>query len=68
MSYYRLYYLSEDSATIIGHADFHASDDGRAIIVAREHAGRHPLELWCGRRKVLSMPLEASASPSLRTS
>jgi hypothetical protein len=30
--------------------------------LAHDHVGPHPLELWCGKRRVKSLPAEASAA------
>ena len=52
MSYYRLYFMSRASGHIERFEEIEAADDVAAVRVAREQAGRQPLELWCHGRKV----------------
>lgn len=52
MQYYRLYFMHPYTGHIERFAEFEAPDDAQALSLAREHIGDHPLELWCGRRKV----------------
>lgn len=64
MFYYRLYFMDPHSGHIQRFADFEAPDDDSAAELAREHEGERPLELWCGKNKV--MRIEAAASYSSR--
>ena len=52
MLYYRLYFLSRANGHIERFEEIEAADDGSAVRIARERAGRQPLELWCQGRKV----------------
>lgn len=57
MAYYRLYLLSSPGGRFVGFEEIDARDDVEAIRIAGSRAGRHPLELWCGERKVKSFPV-----------
>ena len=54
MVYYRLYLLSQDGGHFVGFEEIVAADDAEAIRLAGRHCGLHPLELWCGQRRVTS--------------
>ena len=54
MTYYRLYMLSQSGDHFIGFEEIEAEDDVTAAHIAEKHRGIHPLELWCGKRKVKS--------------
>ena len=54
MSYYRLYTLERADGRFIGFEEYDAVDDVEAVRAAERHCGSHPLELWCGKRKVRS--------------
>ena len=54
--YYRLYLLSNSDGRFVGFEEIEAPDDVEAIRKAEAHRGPQPLELWCGRRKVKSLP------------
>ena len=56
LSYYRLYLLANPDGRFIGFEEIDAQDDAEAILLAQRHCGIHPLELWCGTRKVKSFP------------
>lgn len=56
VTYYRLYLLSQSGDHFIGFEEFEADDDVSAARLAESHRGIHPLELWCGKRKVKSFP------------
>ena len=56
MVYYRLYLLDKTSGRFVGFEEVQASDDVAAIHACEAHFGRQPLELWCGKRKVKSVP------------
>lgn len=57
--YYRLYRLN-GSGRFVGFEEILAADDEEALRSAGRYAGDRPLELWCGSRKVESIP----ASPA----
>ncbi len=61
MSYYRLYRLSGPEGRFIGFEEIQAVDDVAACRLADEFAGDLPLELWCGARKVRSIPAVSAA-------
>lgn len=63
MNYYRLYMLSAPDGRFVGFEEIEADDDVAAVRMAEEFAGERPLELWCGARKVRSIP----AMPAART-
>ena len=52
MSCYRLYFFSPRSGHIDRFAEFEAPDDSEAMLLAREHEGDRPLELWCEHRRI----------------
>ena len=52
LGYYRLYRLAEPNGRFIGFEEIDAADDEEAARLAERHFGSHPLELWCGKRKV----------------
>lgn len=56
MNYYRLYMLSAPEGRFIGFEEIEAADDVEAKRRAEQFAGERPLELWCGQRKVVSIP------------
>lgn len=56
MAYYRLYLLGSTEGRFIGFEEFDAADDVEAIKRAEPHVGAHPLELWCGKRRVKFFP------------
>lgn len=56
MAYYRLYRLAAPGGRFVGFEEIEAPDDGDALRQAEAHAGRQPLELWCGKRRVKSLP------------
>lgn len=56
MAYYRLYLLSESESRFVGFEEIEAADDAEAVRIAEAHVGTHPLELWCGKRKVRNFP------------
>jgi hypothetical protein len=49
---YKLYHLDPHSGHITKAEERVAADDDAALVDARERRSDHPLELWCGRRKV----------------
>lgn len=61
MIYYRLYRLSGPGGGFVGFEEIQAPDDAAALARAKEFAGKRPLELWCGARKVGSI---AAAAPT----
>jgi len=56
LTYYRLYVLSAPDGRFIGFEEIEAQDDVAALRGAEKFVGERPLELWCGSRKVSSMP------------
>ncbi|MGQ0588533.1 MAG: hypothetical protein ACT4N8_03225 [Sphingosinicella sp.] len=60
MAYYRLYLLAEAGGRFVGFEEIEAADDVEAVRFAEDHVGEHPLELWCGKRKVKSFPAAIS--------
>ena len=56
MAYYRLYVLSAPEGRFLGFEEIEAVDDIEALRLAERFAGERPLELWCGTRKVRSIP------------
>lgn len=61
MGYYRLYVLSAPDGRFVGFEEIEAQDDVEALRRAERFAGDRPLELWCGARKVRSIPAANSA-------
>lgn len=57
VSYYRLYVLSAPDGRFVGFEEIEAQDDVEAVRRAEGFAGDRPLELWCGARKVRSIPV-----------
>jgi hypothetical protein len=62
LSYYRLYVLSAPEGRFIGFEEFEADDDVAAVRQSEQFVGERPLELWCGSRKVRSIPARFAAS------
>ena len=56
MNYYRLYMLAGAEGRFVGFEEFEARDDVEAVRRSQTFAGERPLELWCGARKVHSIP------------
>jgi hypothetical protein len=56
VNYYRLYMLSAPEGRFVGFEEIEADDDAEAKRRAEQFSGERPLELWCGPRKVLSIP------------
>ena len=59
VAYYRLYLLSAPEGRFIGFEEIEAVDDVEAVRRAESFSGDHPLELWCGTRKIRSIPAES---------
>jgi hypothetical protein len=55
--------LNGATGRFVGFEEIVAADDREALRSAEQYAGERPLELWCGSRKVQSIPA-ASASLS----
>lgn len=49
---YRLYHLDQNSGHITRADELFAADDEAALADVRGRGLAHPLELWCGPRKV----------------
>ncbi|HTU10003.1 MAG TPA: hypothetical protein VMG08_03805 [Allosphingosinicella sp.] len=56
MAYYRLYRLAEPGGKFVGFEEIEAEDDVAALRLAEAHLGPQALELWCGKRKVKTLP------------
>lgn len=56
VAYYRLYLMSNPDGRFIGFEEIEANDDVEAIHMAERHLGPQPLELWCGKRRVKTIP------------
>jgi hypothetical protein len=56
LNYYRLYMLSAPEGRFVGFEEIEAVDDVEAKRRAEGFAGDRPLELWCGSRRVVSIP------------
>jgi hypothetical protein len=67
LNYYRLYMLSAPDGRFVGFEEIEADDDAEAQRRAQNFAGERPLELWCGSRKVVSIPAATPAAASART-
>jgi hypothetical protein len=67
VTYYRLYLLADPDGRFIGFEEIDAADDVEAVHLAERHRGEHPLELWCGRRKVRNFPVRPSIGASFDT-
>lgn len=61
MQYYRLYVLSAPDGRFVGFEEIEAADDVDAVRRAEDYAGERPLELWCGSRKIRSIPAKPAA-------
>jgi hypothetical protein len=59
MVYYRLYRLGDAAGRFVGFEEIDAADDVEAVRASEQHCGPHPLELWCGKRKVKSFAAKA---------
>jgi len=53
--------LSAPEGRFIGFEEIEADDDVQAVRRAEAFAGDRPLELWCGARKVRSIPAATAA-------
>ncbi len=60
MAYYRLYLLAEPGGKFVGFEEIEAADDVDAVRQAESFVGAQALELWCGKRKVKSLPAKSS--------
>lgn len=56
MGYYRLYMLARLEGPFVGIEEIEAPDDVEAVRLSEAYAGAQALELWCGKRKVKSIP------------
>lgn len=65
--YYRLYRLSGPDGHFVGFEEVEAFGDDEALRWAQEYVGERPLELWCGSRKVLSIPAASADTAALDT-
>jgi hypothetical protein len=55
---YRLYTLREADGPFVDFEDLTALDDVEAVRIVKPATGTRPMELWCGKRKVKSFPVE----------
>jgi hypothetical protein len=62
MAYYRLYLMDGASGHVTSFIEIEAPSDAEAIERSETHLGRVPMELWCGRKKVMRWP--ANTRPS----
>ncbi|HYJ51883.1 MAG TPA: hypothetical protein VEW04_01815 [Allosphingosinicella sp.] len=60
MGYYRLYLI--ENGRFVGFEEIDAMDDEQAIQSAEQRSGTHAVELWCGKRKVASLPVHREAA------
>ena len=58
MIYYRLYRVNPANGRFVGFEEIEAPDDVEAVHRAAHFAGSQALELWCGKRKVKSIPVK----------
>ena len=63
MSYYRLYFMHPLSGHIERVHELEAGSDAEAIRLVEAKAGREPLELWCGTRKIHRIEAVPAAPP-----
>ena len=63
MAYYRLYFMHPLSGHIERVHELEAGSDEDAIRLIEAKAGREPLELWCGGRKVHRIEAAQAAPP-----
>lgn len=54
MAYYRLYLV--EGGRFVGFEELEAADDIEALRLAERHHESRAVELWCGKRKVRSLP------------
>jgi hypothetical protein len=54
MAYYRLYLV--DGGRFVGIEEIEAADDIEALRLAEQRNESQAVELWCGKRKVRSLP------------
>jgi len=59
MSYYRLYLI--ENGRFVGFEEIEAAGDAEALRAAENRNGTHAVELWCGKRKVTSLPVKPKA-------
>jgi hypothetical protein len=60
MARYRLYHLQDFRLT--GSDEIEAGDDREAAAIARARATEATVELWCGPRRVRTIPPPANAA------
>ncbi|MDB5667598.1 MAG: hypothetical protein JWL74_548 [Alphaproteobacteria bacterium] len=60
MGYYRLYVLSTPEGRFVGFEEIEAADDVEAVRRAESFISDRPLAVWCGTRKVSSIPAAGS--------
>ena len=62
MNYYRLYMMGAANGRFVGFEEIEAVDDIQALRQAEKFLGDRPLELWCGSRRVRSLPVAAQTA------
>lgn len=55
MAYYRLYLLSAPGGRFLDYREIEAPDDEAALAEAGTYCTEHPVELWCGSRRVAAL-------------
>lgn len=61
LAYYRLYLMAEPGGKFVGFEEIEAADDVEAVRLAEAHPGPQARELWCGKRKVRTLPRRGDA-------
>lgn len=56
LAYYRLYLMAEPGGKFVGFEEIEAADDVEAVRAAEAYPGAEARELWCGKRKVKTLP------------
>jgi hypothetical protein len=56
LTYYRLYLMAEPGGKFVGFEEIEAADDVEAVRAAEAYPGTQARELWCGKRKVKTLP------------
>jgi hypothetical protein len=64
VAYYRLYFMHPLTGHIERVHEVEAASDDEAIRLIEAEAGREPLELWCGPRKVHRIEAVHPAPPT----
>jgi hypothetical protein len=62
VGYYRLYLVNPVNGRFVGFEEIEAPDDVQAVHMAGHYSGSQALELWCGKRKVKSFPVNQASN------